>query len=177
MPRIDSTRLLADLAALRGFGHCGTGLHRPAHSAPDIAARHWLASRMAEAALAPRMDRHGTLLGRCAAARSLLIGSHTDTVPQGGWLDGALGVVCALEVARTLGNEIDVISFQDEEGTFLPCLGSRSVIGVLTPAEIDAARARDGRTLAAALAEGELHGAPLQAEPGRYRGFLELHIE
>jgi beta-ureidopropionase / N-carbamoyl-L-amino-acid hydrolase len=177
MPRIDGARLLADLSALRGFGRCGTGVHRPALSATDIAARRWLAGRMSEASLAPRMDRYGTLLGRCAATRPLLIGSHTDTVPQGGWLDGALGVVCALEVARTLGQGIDVISFQDEEGTFLPCLGSRTFVGDIAQAEIDAARARDGRTLAAAMAETGLQGAPLQAEPGRYRGFLELHIE
>ena len=69
MPRIDSARLLNDLSALREFGRCGTGVHRPALSAPDIAARRWLAGRMAEAGLAPRMDRYGTLLGSCAAAR------------------------------------------------------------------------------------------------------------
>jgi N-carbamoyl-L-amino-acid hydrolase len=123
------------------------------------------------------MDRYGTLLGSCSAVRPLLMGSHTDTVPRGGWLDGALGVICALEVARTLGGGVDVVSFQDEEGTFLPCLGSRTFAGDIAQAEIDAARARDGRTLSTALTETGLHGAPLQAEPGHYRGFLELHIE
>lgn len=177
MARIDGPRLMADLAALRAFGRCGAGVDRPALSAADIASRRWLAGRMAEAGLEPRMDRHGTLLGRCAAARAVLAGSHTDTVPRGGWLDGALGVVCALEVARALGGGIDVVSFQDEEGTFLPCLGSRAFIGALAPAELDAARARDGTRLAAALAAAALHGAPLRAEPGRYHGFLELHIE
>ncbi len=177
MPRIDGARLMADLAALRAFGRCGTGVDRTALSAEDIAARRWLAGRMAEAGLEPRMDCQGTVLGRGAAARALLIGSHTDTVPKGGWLDGALGVVCGLEVARTLGAGIDIISFQDEEGTFLPCLGSRAFIGDMTLAEIEAARARDGRTLSDALAAAGLHGTPLRAEPGRYRGFLELHIE
>ena len=70
------------------------------------------------------------------AAQSILVGSHSDSVPNGGWLDGALGVIFALEVARAARRSrgaigIDVISFADEEGTWLPCLGSRSFCGEL----------------------------------------------
>ena len=64
---------MADLAALRTFGRCGTGVDRTALSAEDLASRRWLAGRMAQAGLEPRMDCHGTLLGRCAAPRALLL--------------------------------------------------------------------------------------------------------
>lgn len=177
MPEIDGRRLMADLAALRRFGEAGRGVDRTALSPADIAARRWLCGRMAAAGLVPRMDGYGTVLGRSAARRAVLIGSHTDSVPHGGWLDGTLGVACGLEVARTLGVGVDVVSFQDEEGTFLPCLGSRAFVGDLTEAEVAAARARDGMPLSAALEAAGLPGEPLRAEPGRHLGFLEVHIE
>ena len=80
------------------------------------------------------MDRAGNVLGLDPkASKCVLIGSHTDTVPKGGWLDGALGVIYALEIARSaqeVGEAsavgIDVVSFQDEEGTYLSCFGSRT---------------------------------------------------
>lgn len=177
MPKVDGARLLADLDAMRRFGQVGTGVDRTALSAPDIAARRWLCGRMEQAGLAWEMDRHGTVLGRAAARRAVLIGSHTDSVPRGGWLDGTLGVACGLEVARTLGGGVDVVSFQDEEGTFLPCLGARAFIGDLTPEEIAAARSRDGTRLLDALATAGLQGAPLRAEAARHLAFLEAHIE
>ena len=177
MAQIQGERLMADLEVLRRFGQAGSGVERTALSAADIAARRWLCERLREAGLVPGMDRHGTVLGRPAAARAVLIGSHTDSVPNGGWLDGALGVICGLEVARTLGTGVDVVSFQDEEGTFLPCLGSRAFIGDLAEAEVAAARSRDGTRLKARLEAAALDGAPLRAEPGRHAGFLELHIE
>ena len=152
MPRVDGARLLADLDAMRRFGQVGTGVDRTALSEPDIAARRWLCGRLEQAGLTAAMDRHGTVLGRSSGSRALLIGSHTDSVPRGGWLDGTLGVACGLEVARALGGGVDVVSFQDEEGTFLPCLGSRAFIGDVTPEEIAAARSRDGTSLTAALA-------------------------
>jgi N-carbamoyl-L-amino-acid hydrolase len=177
MPKVDGARLLADLDAMRRFGQVGTGVDRTALSEPDVAARRWLCRRMEQAGLTPAMDRHGTVLGRASGSRAVLIGSHTDSVPRGGWLDGALGVACGLEVARALGGGVDVVSFQDEEGTFLPCLGSRAFIGDVTPEEIQAARSRDGTSLTTALAAAGLDGTPLLAEPARYLAFLELHIE
>jgi N-carbamoyl-L-amino-acid hydrolase len=178
MPDIDAGRLMADLTALRGFGAFSNGVDRTALSPDDIAARRWVATRAAEAGLEPQMDRHGTVLGRCPrSSRAVLIGSHTDSVPRGGWLDGALGVAYGLEIARTLGRGVDVVDFQDEEGTYLPLLGSRSFVGDLTDAEIAAARRRDGHPLVDALASAALHGVPLRLDPARTIGFLEAHIE
>ena len=83
--------------------------------------------RAAEAGLAPSMDRIGNTLAMGAAPsgkrKRLLCGSHSDSQPQGGWLDGALGVVFALEAARAVAEAggpaaIDVVNFQDEEGRF-----------------------------------------------------------
>lgn len=94
-------RFLADLHDLRRFGASGVGkgVVRPAFSQADMDARDWLALRMADAGLQPRFDAMGNLFG-LAEGPSLLLGSHSDSQPQGGWLDGALGVVAALEVAR-----------------------------------------------------------------------------
>lgn len=91
MTGIDGDRLLADLTALRHIGQDRTGVHRPAFSNADMAARRWLAERMTEAGLQPTVDGLGNVLGRAPDAETvLLIGSHTDSVPHGGWLDGAL---------------------------------------------------------------------------------------
>src|SRR5262249_52355149 len=127
MIEIDPTRLLATLEALRNIGPCGTGVHRPALTPADLEARLWLWACLVKLGFHARLDRFGTVFGRAPGdAPAILVGSHTDTVPQGGWLDGALGVAYALEIATTrveaLGAtaaRVDVISFQDEEGSFV----------------------------------------------------------
>lgn len=186
MPEIDAARLVGDLRRLAEFGRYGTGVHRLSLSAEDIAARHWLRDRMEAAGLAARIDGVGTVFGRARATGPvLLMGSHTDTQPRGGWLDGALGVIYALEVARAFaadpacaGLGIDVASWIDEESTFLGFLGSRSFVGELVPAEVARARSRDGVNLTDALKTAGLDAQPaVRLEPGRYRGYLEAHVE
>jgi N-carbamoyl-L-amino-acid hydrolase len=182
---IDGKRLLADLRELAGIGAYETGVERIALSAADIEARRWLVDKLAAAGLQASMDRIGNVRGRDPRAkRAILIGSHTDTVPRGGWLDGALGVGYALEIARSAiaANEphavgVDVISFQDEEGTYLPFLGSRSYFGDLDDAEVAAARSKDGASLAAALATIADEPPPLRFDAGREVCYLESHIE
>ena len=94
----------------------GKGVVRPAYSDADIAARKWLAVRMEEAGLQSRFDPVGNLFG-LADGPSLLLGSHSDSQPEGGWLDGAFGVIAALEVARASrergGPPVSVVSFED----------------------------------------------------------------
>ncbi len=186
MPRIDPDRLLSDLRALRAIGAQGRGVVRPAFSATDMEARRWLKARYEEAGLDAEIDGVGNVLGRSrSAGKALLIGSHSDTQPTGGWLDGALGVVYGLEVVRALAADaatralpVDVVSFQDEEARFVGCLGSRSLIGALTPEMEDGATDSRGTALAEALREAGLAGVPrLRLDPDRYAGFIEPHIE
>lgn len=177
---IDGARLLADLYRLRQFGAYRTGVHRPTYSPVDMESRHWLMERMQEAGLTPEIDGIGNVIGRGQGdGPRLLLGSHTETQPHAGWLDGALGVMYGLEVARALGRGIDVVAWADEEGHYGSFLGSRSYVGRLSEAEIDAAHGRhENRSLREALKAAGLAGrARIGFTPGRYTGYLEAHIE
>lgn len=185
MPPIQPERLLQDLATLRSFGTQGRGVVRPSLSPVDMQARRWLASRMSEAGLEPHIDGLGNVFGRSARpGPALLAGSHSDTQPTGGWLDGALGVIVALETARALAEHpdtaslaLDVVAWVDEESTFLSCMGSRAFCGLVTPQELAQARSKAGQSLGDALTEAGLDGRHARHEPGRHIGYLEAHIE
>ena len=183
---IDPARLLADLRHLATFGRHGTGVTRLAFSEPDIEARRWLRGRMEEAGLAAGIDDVGNVIGEAPAEGSaILIGSHSDSVPGGGWLDGAMGVIYGLEIARAaieagLADRcpVDAVAFQDEESTYLPTLGSRTLFGAVSEDEISVARNIDGHRLGDAIASsGFADNPPRRLDPGRYRAFLEAHIE
>lgn len=185
-PRIDGERLLADLRALRAFGARGTGVVRPALSKPDIEARQWLKRRMQEAGLDARIDRVGNVVGVSnRSSRSVLVGSHSDTQPEGGWLDGALGVVYGLEIARALAESssaarcaVDVASWVDEEARFAQYLGSRFFVGEVSEAEIQTATDSQGHRLTDALAALAPHAQDgHRFDPARHRAYFEAHIE
>ena len=177
---IDSKRFLSDLHKLRSFGASGTGVVRPAFSEADVAARGWLAERMEAAGLQPHMDPAGNLFG-LAGERSLLIGSHSDSQPEGGWLDGALGVVMGLEIARAAreagGPAISCVSFQDEEGRYGALTGSDIWTGATTLKEADGFHATDGQSFAEARKAIAHLAQPGFVEHARFTGFLECHIE
>ena len=186
MPKIDGARLLSDLKRLAEFGRYETGVDRPTYSEVDVASRHWLTEKYAEAGLTPEIDGIGNVFGRNErAGRRLLVGSHSETQPKGGWLDGALGVIYGLELARAFavdpdldGLGIDCVAWADEEGHYGNMLGSRSFTGRLSEAEIDAAQSRDGTRLRDALAHAGFADRPrIEADPSRYLGYLEAHIE
>jgi len=186
IPEINAKRLLDDLQQLRSFGATGSGVVRLALSPVDVAARRWLAARMEAAGLVATVDGVGTVFGRSRrAGPTLLIGSHSDTQPTGGWLDGALGVIYGLEIARALGEQpetqdlaIDVASWCDEEGTFAGYLGSRSFVGEAVDDAIATATDREGQRLEDALRQAGLLGQPrMRLEPGRHVAYLEPHIE
>ncbi len=178
---VNPERFLADLHSLRSFGAAGVGkgVVRPAYSDADIAARQWLAERMREAGLTVHVDPVGSVFG-LAEGKSLLMGSHSDSQPEGGWLDGALGVIAALEVARASveagGPQVSVVSFEDEEGRFGVTTGSAVWSGNLPLDKADGLTDRDGVTFAEARARmpGRSEGF---VDPGRFSGFLEMHIE
>lgn len=178
---LDPARFLSDLHALRRFGGDADsmGVRRRAFSPEDIAARDWLAARMQAAGLTPHFDPVGNLFG-LAEGKSLLLGSHSDTQPEGGWLDGALGVIAALEIARACaeagGPPVSVVSFQDEEGRFGALTGSSVWSGKLDLAEADGLVATDGTGFGQARAALGARMAGF-VDPTRFSGFLEMHIE
>jgi beta-ureidopropionase / N-carbamoyl-L-amino-acid hydrolase len=184
--RADGARVLADLAALRGFGTYKSGVHKPTFSEPHVQSLRWLEQRLGEAQLTASIDGIGNVLGSSdKPGRKLLAGSHLESQNYAGWLDGPLGVVYALEAARVLNPDpavdgaVEVAAWCDEEGHFGSFLGSRSYIGDVSETEIDAARNRsDQEPMRAALARAGLAERPrVHVERGRHIGYLEAHIE
>ena len=177
--QLDTDRFLQDLQSLRNIGRYRTGVHRPTFSADDMASRHWLCDRLSEVGLEPIIDGIGNVFGRgSASGPRLLAGSHLETQNHAGWLDGALGVVGALALARA-GLPVDVCAYADEEGHYGNMIGSRSLIGDLSEEQIDLARNKnDGTGLRDALASAGLAGRPrLTPDLSRYKAAIEMHIE
>jgi N-carbamoyl-L-amino-acid hydrolase len=161
-------------------------VHKPTFSEPHMRSLEWLAQRLPEAGLAAEIDGIGNVLGTSKkSGAKLLAGSHLESQNYAGWLDGPLGVVYALEAARVLNpnpnicGAVEVAAWCDEEGHFGSFLGSRSYVGGVTEAEIDAARDRStGRSMREALSDVGLAGRPRTSFlPGRHIGYLEAHIE
>jgi len=132
------------------------------------------------------IDGIGTVFGRSRRpGKAILLGSHTDTQPRGGWLDGTMGVMYGLEIARSFAEDaslsdcaIDVASWIDEEGRFFGMLGSQSFVGALAPDAVEAAVDTGGGRLSDALTDAGLAELPkVKLEDGRYLGYLEAHIE
>ena len=186
LSRVDGARVLADLNALRAIGTYKTGVHKPTFSEPHMRSLEWLTQRFREADLATEIDGIGSVIGTSTKpGPKLLAGSHLESQNHAGWLDGPLGVVYALEAARVINPDpnihgaVEVAAWCDEEGHFGSFLGSRSYVGAVSEAEIDAARDRNsGKTMREALREVGLAGRPrVTAELGRHIGYLEAHIE
>src|ERR1700761_7496161 len=157
--RADGARVLADLNALRAIGSYKTGVHKPTFSDAHMQSLQWLAARLPDAQLTATIDGIGNVLGTSAKpGPKLLAGSHLESQNFAGWLDGPLGVVYALEAARVLNLDpdvkgaVEVAVWCDEGGHFGSFLGSRSYVGNVTEADIDAARDRSsGRGMREAL--------------------------
>lgn len=189
---INAERLLADLAALSQIGALPNGgINRLAWSDADLAARRWFSERIREAGLEARVDPALNVFGHLPESRGpfLLTGSHLDSVPNGGRLDGAYGAVAALEVLRTLvesGDEaagrVEIVGFADEEGVrfAVGLLGSLALAGDLNLDQLRGARDTDGTAIDQVLAHAgrDLDRMPEAREHlPALAGFLELHIE
>jgi N-carbamoyl-L-amino-acid hydrolase len=185
MVQINGERLITTLRELRQFGAVGTGVVRQMFSDVDIESRHWLVEQMEAAGLSAKIDGVGNVYGRTRNdGPAVVIGSHSDTQPEGGWLDGAMGVMYGIEVARALRDDpstrhlaVDVASWADEEGTYTSLLGSRSFVGDFPDAALDDAAAH-GETVRQALDRLALTSVVrVRLEPDRHIGYLEAHIE
>ncbi|MEP2449126.1 MAG: M20/M25/M40 family metallo-hydrolase, partial [Nitratireductor sp.] len=146
---VDGGRLWADLMALGTITEPDKPYTRRSFSPLFLEGRDWLAKRFAAAGLSVRTDTGGNLIGRMEGARAdagtIMIGSHSDTVPAGGRFDGVAGVIVALEIARSLreaGRQLDcaieVVDFLAEEPSEfgLSCVGSRALTGRLTDEQL-----------------------------------------
>ncbi|GAG16703.1 unnamed protein product, partial [marine sediment metagenome] len=147
--RIDSGRFKRDFDELSAIGSTGDGgVHRPALGDDHLAARRWFRERIAADGLEFHQDGAGNhsavLRSADPDARTLLLGSHLDSVPRGGRFDGALGVLAAYEALRAVRDagldlplHLEAIDFTDEEGALVCLLGSRALAGTLDRDELD----------------------------------------
>ena len=189
--RIDFERLRHDVETLAAIGrHADLGLYRMAFSEGDWAARAWLEARIKAAGLDLHIDGAANIHARYewdGERPGVMTGSHLDTVPGGGHLDGALGVLAGLECLRSIKEQkltvsypLEAVAFTDEEGRFGGMLGSQALCGRLTPESIHAARGLDGVTLDAAMRERGLDASQMlraNRRPNSVHAFVELHIE
>ncbi|MGH7670788.1 MAG: Zn-dependent hydrolase [Gemmatimonadaceae bacterium] len=186
--RVDSARLQGRMAALARIGRDPRGgVSRLAYSDADCEARAVVTGWMREARLRPDVDVAGNIIGRRdgsdPALTPLLLGSHVDSVPNGGDFDGPLGTLAAIEAAHTLADQrvttrhpLEVVVWSNEEGGLY---GSRAVGGQLPDAELQNVSA-SGKVVADGIRF--IGGDPSQLDrarraPGSIAGYLELHIE
>lgn len=183
---VDEARFREDFEALAAIGATPEGgVNRPSLGEAHLAARTWFLERAEAYGLETRVDaagNHSAVLP--ADGPTLLLGSHLDSVPDGGRYDGALGVVAALHVLVALRGTrlpwaLEAIDFTDEEGTLLGLLGSEALTGALRAEALRAPRGGREALLEglerAELREEELANA--RRDPATLAGYLELHIE
>jgi N-carbamoyl-L-amino-acid hydrolase len=191
---VNADRLHTRINALARFGALpGGGVTRSCWSPAHEEARTWLLGEMRAAGLAAWVDPAGNVFGGLGASTFspstpvVLTGSHIDTVPEGGILDGALGVLAGLECLQGIGEAraaprrpLVVAAWSDEEGRYGSLFGSRAFCGRLDAAAIPTMAAVDGERLVDAMARAgfDASKAPDAAAPaGAVNAYVELHIE
>jgi N-carbamoyl-L-amino-acid hydrolase len=186
--RVNGQRIMDHIFALAEFGkNPQGGASRVAYSDADKQGREYVLGLMRAAKLDVSIDAAGNLIGRrvgsAAGMLPLLIGSHVDTVPEGGNYDGVVGSMGAIEVAQTLAENnltlrhpLEVVIFQNEEGGLI---GSRAMDGELTEKELDLV-SRSGKTIREGIKfiGGDVSKlADVRRRKGDIAAYLELHIE
>src|SRR5579862_2254164 len=184
----DRARLQEHLSELAHFGtNPEGGVSRVAFSDADVAGRAYVRRLMEAAGLEVRIDTAGNLIGRREGTDrklpTIVVGSHTDSVPHGGNYDGDVGVMGGIELAQQLRDRhvrlrhaLEVVDFTDEEGGLV---GSKAMAGELSAATLELVNS-SGRSVRDGLRA--LGGNPdavgqAQRKPGELAAYLELHIE
>jgi len=188
----DPNRVIANLRELAALTSDDKGAQRVAFTSNWQKARDWFAGKLAGLPVERHRDAAGnvwvTLPGD--SPRALVLGSHLDSVPNGGWLDGALGVLAALEVLHSIAQEFNgrppftvrLVDWADEEGARFgrSLFGSSAFAGTHTIAADRLRTDRDGVTLEAALRDSGIEIDRIghaSAEQENIAAYLELHIE
>ncbi|MBS3849182.1 Zn-dependent hydrolase [Devosia sp. BSSL-BM10] len=184
---IRARRIADDIDALAGITEPDRPYTRRAFTPKFLEGRKWLEQAMRDAGAVTQIDAAGNLIGTIRGAHpdlgTIMLGSHSDTVPDGGRFDGIAGVIAALEVVRALRDQGTVLDHTLEVADFLAeevsifgvsCIGSRGMSGSRPPEWLQ--RVAGELTLEQAIAD--VGGHPLHsAERDDIKAFLELHIE
>ncbi|SFA49886.1 allantoate deiminase [Parageobacillus thermantarcticus] len=190
---INEDRLWNRLLELGNIGKQPSGgITRLSFTKEERAAKEKVASYMKEAGLAVYEDAVGNLIGRKEGkekdAPVVLVGSHIDSVYNGGMFDGPLGVLAAVEVLQTMNelgvettHPIEVVAFTDEEGARFSygMLGSRGMAGTLSEEEL-VHQDKHGVSIADAMKEAGLNPSEIAKaarRKGSVKAYVELHIE
>jgi len=188
--KINLNRLKEDIEALSQIGRDPRdGITRPSYSKADLEAQKWLKDKIEEAGLILRQDGAGNIFGRLEGkGRTIMAGSHIDTVINGGMFDGSVGVLTALECLRRIKEEglnlskpLEVASFVDEEGNLVgDFLGSRAFLGLLDRKTLEKGLTQFGAPFTEIL-KGTDFTVDTIMEAHKQRpdieAFLEIHIE
>lgn len=188
--RVDIERLKRDILELGKIGATEEGgVSRPSFSKPDLEAREWLKDRIQSAGLELRVDGAGNIFGRIPGeGKTVMAGSHIDSVINGGKFDGPAGVLAALECMRVIKDgkvpvtrPLEVAAFTDEEGNLVgDFLGSRAFTGTLDRESLEKGITQFGVPFDDILRNTEfsIDGIMRSAEDRpELEAFLELHIE
>lgn len=192
----DSRKVIADLRELAKLTSDANGAQRIAFTPTWQRAREWFAGKVASLPASWKVEMHRDAAGNNwvtlpgTSPRSLVLGSHLDSVPNGGWLDGAMGVLTGLEVFAGIGRDtngrppvtVRLVDWADEEGARFgrSLFGSSAFAGTHSIAADRARTDRDGTTLEAALAANGIDIEKIgdaARERDNIAAYLELHIE
>jgi N-carbamoyl-L-amino-acid hydrolase len=192
--RVDIERIKKNVLDLASIGRSeeDRGIYRMAFTDADMEGKRWLLDRIDEAQLTSASDGAANIFGKIipegvnGEKPAILMGSHIDTVPCAGALDGSLGVVVALECLRTircsgleLSRPLELVAFSDEEGRFGGMFGSQAMCGRITPDTLHQTDLDDVTLSDAMLKQGLDPVRALDASRSReaVEAYLELHIE
>ena len=188
---VNLERLKRDILELSEIGRLKDhGIYRMAFTPANMEARSWLLDRIQSAGLESHQDGAGNIFGRLnwhTDQPCVMAGSHIDTVPAAGHLDGSLGVLVALECFRCIRENsiktkhpLEMAAFSDEEGRFGGLLGSEAIVGNINPARLHNAVDLNGLRLIEAMASVGLNAMDAldaRRPSGSIHAYLELHIE
>ncbi|MAS37514.1 MAG: hypothetical protein CL610_26190 [Anaerolineaceae bacterium] len=189
--KVNAHRLETDFEEISHIGlRENGGISRPALSHEDLQARAWFADQIEEAGLLIHDDDAGNLSGLLRSdrpdARTIIIGSHLDTVPSAGRYDGVLGVLAGLECLRTIREadihlpvNLEIMDFTDDEGTWEPMFGSMSLTGRLPKDVLNSADPTKSAFRAALRRAGINPDEVRRAarDPQQVAAYIEMHVE
>ncbi|WP_299091070.1 Zn-dependent hydrolase [uncultured Metabacillus sp.] len=186
---INANRLLKHLQELSQIGRNALtgGINRFSFTPEEQQAIELVTSYMEEAGMTITVDAVGNVIGTYGEeSETVMLGSHIDTVPEGGKYDGALGVLAAIEVVQTiheqqlsLSKKIEVVAFKDEEGTRFGfgLIGSRAMAGLLTYEHLQKTDA-SGISIGEAMKQSQISPVLLEKiKRNDIQAYLEMHVE